>query len=242
MKKLFDISDLRSGVAWNATLAEFIATSLFVFVGAGAVVTLGMVDGETMTVDRLTAIALAHGLAIAVLVAATARISGGHLNPAVTIASVITGEIGVVKGVMYVTAQLVGAAIAALLLSTVMPADAQGSLGVHTMTVRPQAGLLIETVLTFILVLVIFGTAIDARGPGHLAPFAIGAAVIIDGLVGIPLTGASMNPARSFGPALVAGEWASHWVYWVGPILGGAIAAVLYKVAFMRHGNHVLSS
>ena len=88
--------------------------------------------------------------------------------------------------------------------------------------------------LTFFLVFVVFATAIDPKGPAHLAPFAIGLTILVGHLVGVPLTGASMNPARSFGPALAAGEWANHWVYWVGPILGGILAAGLYELVFLR--------
>jgi MIP family channel proteins len=238
MSDVIAFEDLRSPAAWRATLAEFIATLLFVFIGAGAVVSTGIIDGE-MTSGRLLAIAIAHGMAITIMVSATARWSGGHLNPAVTIAAVATRKIGVTKGVMYMAAQLIGATIAALLLAAVMPDASEGGVGAHALGsgISAGAGLVVEMILTFILVFVIFATAMDPKRPSHLAPIAIGLAVMVDSLVGGPLTGASMNPARSFGPALVSGEWADHWVFWVGPILGGMAAALIYQIVYLRQSE-----
>ena len=226
---------------WLSALAEFIATLLFVFIGCGAVVVVTFafpLPTDTLDAGALTAIALAHGLAIAVLVAATARISGGHINPAVTFAAVLTGRIKAGPGVIYVAAQLLGAIIGALLLELILVDTVEGGLGAHALNdaalASTGAGVLVEIILTFILVFVVFATAMDPRGPGNLAPIAIGFAVLIDHFVGVPLTGASMNPARSFGPALVAGEWDDHWVYWVGPLVGAALAGLLYFVLYMR--------
>jgi aquaporin TIP len=219
-------------------VAEFIATFCFVFVGVGSVVSAGIFlgDGGTLTAGKLVAIALGHGLTIAIMVTATARISGGHINPAVTFAAVLTSKIGVTKGGMYVIAQLLGAALAALLLKAVIPDALEGGLGAHALGggISAGAGLVVEIVLTFVLVFVIFATAMDPKGPAHLAPLAIGIAVLVDHLVGVPLTGASMNPARTLGPALAAGAWADHWVYWVGPLAGGAIAALVYEHVFLK--------
>lgn len=221
---------------WRATLAEFIATLLFVFLGAGTVVVTGGLLKEGLTSARLVAIALAHGLAIALLVSATAKISGGHINPAVTFGALITGKINLAKAIMYAVAQLVGAVIGAWLLMLVIPAAAQGNLGAHGLGsgVTAGGGLLAEIVLTFALVFVIFATAMDPKGLGHLAPAAIGLTVLVDHLFGVPVTGASMNPARSFGPALVAGAWNNHWVFWVGPLIGGGLAALVYEFLFLR--------
>lgn len=222
---------------WRAALAELLAALLFVFVGAGTVVVTGTVLGEEMTSARLVAIALAHGLTIALLVAATAPLSGGHINPAVTLGAMVGGRMAVPRGVAYVAAQLVGASLGALLLTLVLPD--KGGLGAHALGngVTPGAGVLIEITLTFLFVFVVFATAMDSRGLGHLAPIAIGLAILVDHLMGVPLTGASMNPARSFGPALLAGAWANHWVYWVGPMVGGALAALVYRWVFLgRHG------
>lgn len=226
--------DISEGEAWRGAIAELIATLLFVFVGAGTVVSSGML-GE-LDSARLVAIALAHGLAIAIMVAATASISGGHINPAVTISAVVTRKMGLVKGIMYVAGQLIGAVVGALLLAAVIPDASEGALGAHALGqgITPSAGLLAEVVLTFVLVFVIFATAIDPKGPGNLAPVAIGLAVLVIHLIGVPLTGASVNPARSFGPALVATQWADHWIYWIGPIAGGVLAGLVYDVVFLR--------
>ena len=190
---------------------------------------------EGLTSARLVAIALAHGLAIALLVAATANLSGGHINPAVTFAALITGKIRLTKGVMYLVAQLLGAIAGAFLLKVVIPAAAQGNLGAHGLGpgITAGGGLLTEIVLSFALVFVVFATAMDPRGLGHLAPAAIGLTVLVDHLVGVPVTGASMNPARSFGPALAAGAWDIHWIYWAGPLGGGALAALVYNLIFL---------
>ncbi|MBF8267809.1 MAG: hypothetical protein HW388_1317, partial [Dehalococcoidia bacterium] len=166
----------------------------------------------------------------------TARISGGHINPAVTFAAVLTRKMGVTKGGMYVVGQLSGAIVGAFLLKAVIPDALEGGLGSHALGpgITAGAGLVVEMVLTFLLVFVVFATAMDPKGPGHLAPLAIGLAVLVDHLVGVPLTGASMNPARTLGPAWAAGAWADHWVYWVGPLAGGAIAALVYERVFLR--------
>lgn len=218
-------------VAWRAVVAEAVATLLFVFLGAGTVVVTGNLLGEPLTAARLLAIALAHGLTITLLVAATARISGGHVNPAVTFAAFVAGKIKLVPGLSYIAAQLLGGALGAWLLTVVIPESALGTLGAHGLGlgVTLIGGLTTEIILTFVLVLVVFATAMDPKGPGHLAPVAIGLAVLVDHLLGVPLTGASMNPARSFGPALVAGVWANHWIYWIGPALGALLAVWIYQ-------------
>jgi aquaporin TIP len=225
--------------AWRAALAELIAVLLFVFVGAGSVVAIVNVMGRVPAEDAgaLVGIALAHGLAIAVMVAATARISGGHINPAVTFSMVLTGRMKFGPGVVYVAAQLVGAVMGALLLKVVLVDSVEGNLGAHGLSPALSsdgAGALVEVVLTFVLVFVVFATAVDKRGLGNAAPIAIGLAILIDHFVGVPLTGASMNPARSFGPALVAGEWDDHWVFWVGPLAGGALAGLVYYFIYLN--------
>lgn len=222
--------------AWRSTLAEFIATLLFVFLGAGSVIVSGGLPNGDLDPARLVAIALAHGLAIAFLVYATANISGGHLNPAVTFAALLTKKISAARGLMFVVAQLGGAVVGALLLLATIPGAADTNLGAHALgpDVSVGMGLLMEIVITFALVFVIFATAVDPRGMGNLAPLAIGLTVLADHLLAVPITGASMNPARSFGPALVSGEWAGHWLYWAGPLLGGALAGLLYQIAFIN--------
>ena len=224
---------------WRAVFAEFVGVLLFVFVGAGSVAVVTGVLGLSPREDpaALVAIALAHGLAIAVLVAATAKLSGGHINPAVTFAAVITGRMKVGPGVLYVAAQLTGAVVGALLLDLVLVSSVEGNLGAHTLNDNALssdfAGLVVEIILTFVLVFTVFAVAMDPRGPANLAPIAIGLAVLIDHFVGVPLTGASMNPARSFGPALVANAWDDHWVYWIGPLTGGALAGLVYYFVYL---------
>ena len=199
------------------------------------IITGSLTDGE-LTVPRLLTIAFAHGLAIAFLAFATANVSGGHMNPAVTFAAVVTKKISGARGLMFVAAQLAGAVIGALLLLATIPDAADTNLGAHALgsDVTITMGLIMEIVVTFVLVFVIFATAVDPGGIAPLAPLAIGLAVMVDHLVAIPITGASMNPARSFGPALVSGEWANHWIYWLGPILGGVLAGVMYQVVFIN--------
>ncbi len=225
--------------AWRSALAEFIATLLFVFLGAGSVIVSGGLPNGDLDPARLVAIALAHGLAIAFLVYATANISGGHLNPAVTFAAFLTKKISAARGLMFVAAQLGGAVIGALLLLATIPDAADTNLGAHALgpDVSVSMGLLMEIVVTFALVFVIFATAVDPSGMGNLAPLAIGLAVLVDHLLAVPITGASMNPARSFGPALVAGEWGDQWIYWVGPLIGGAVAGLVYQFAFMNRAR-----
>jgi aquaporin TIP len=230
---------------WQAVTAEFIATLLFVFIGAGSVVVItgviGASPGFNGDTGALVAIALAHGLAIATMVAATAKISGGHINPAVTFGTVITGRMKLSTGILYVVAQLAGAVVGALLVEAAVVAEFEGNLGAHGLNLDALdgkgAGVLVEAVLTFVLVFVVFATAIDPKGMANIAPIAIGLAILIDHFMGVPLTGASMNPARSFGPALVADEWTNHWVYWLGPLIGGGLAALAYYFTFMLGRN-----
>ena len=228
-------------VNWRAAGAELIATFLFVFLGPGVVVVTGMMSGG-MDASRLVAIAVGHGLAIMLLVSAIGHISGGHINPAVTFAAWLTKRISSTDAAAYVVAQLAGAALGALLLGAVVVGaigDGAGTLGTHGLGagIEPWEGVVIEIVLTFALVLVVFGAAMDKRGIANVAPLAIGLVVLVDHLVGVPLTGASMNPARSFGPALIANSWADHWVYWVGPLAGAALAGFGYKYIFQNNSN-----
>jgi MIP family channel proteins len=213
-------------------LAEVIGTFALVFIGAGAVV-IAAAGAST-----LLGVALAHGLVLAVMVSSFGHISGGHFNPAVTISVWVAGKIETVRAAAYVVAQLVGATIGAGLLRWVMPATVwqRSNLGATTVHgVSNGQALLLEAILTFFLVITVFATAIDDRGVfKSIAGLAIGLVLTFDILVGGPLTGASMNPARSFGPALVGGTWTGFWVYVVGPVVGGLVAASVYVFAFLR--------
>ena len=216
-------------------LAEFLGTALFVFMGvATAVTTEDMIAGESAVV-RLVAVAFAFGLAIALVVAALGRFSGAHVNPAVTLAALATGKIEVRQAPLYVVSQLSGAIAGSALVLLVTPGDA-GPLGATTpgSGVNIGMGLVTEGILTFFLMFVIFASAIDPKGPAPMAPMLIGLAVAVGILAGGGLTGGSMNPARSFGPAVIGGEWQDHWVYWVGPITGAIVAAVVYTQVFLK--------
>jgi MIP family channel proteins len=217
---------------WPALVAESVGTFLFFFVGAGAVI-LTTVAGPGG--PGLVGVALAHGLVLAVLVSALGAVSGGHFNPAVTLGAWIAGRIMPLRGVAYVVAQLVGALAAGLVLRAIFSQDAWQPTHIGSPAlgqgVTPLAGIVIEAILTTVLVLTVFGTAVDARAP-RMGGIAIGLAVGADILFGGPLTGAAMNPARWFGPAVAAGAFDNWYVWWIGPLLGAAIAALLYRYVF----------
>jgi MIP family channel proteins len=226
------MNELLSGNNLRGLAAELLATFTFVFMGVGAIgAAVGAGLNQTpLDTAGLVIIALGHGLGIFLGIVVIGRITGAHLNPAVTIAAIISGNIGITRGLTFIVGQLGGAALAAFLIDQfVWGID---NLGVHGLSVESGDGLVIEVILTFFLVFTIFATAIDKRGNAAWAPLAIGLVVFVDHLIAVPLTGASMNPARTFGPALIHGQWADQWVYWVGPIVGGIAAAVTYVMIF----------
>jgi aquaporin Z len=216
------------------SIAELVGTFALVFVGAGSIIANEFSGGQV----GLLGIALAHGLVLAVVVSATGHISGGHINPAVTIGFLITRRLPVTTGIYYMVAQLLGAVLGAMLLRVVFPEAAWTAASLGTPLVAPEisffTAVLVEMVLTFFLVFAIFGTAGDPQGPKGIAGFGIGLVLVFDILLGGALTGASMNPARTFGPALAGTYWAGHLVYWIGPIVGAAAAAVLYHYVLQR--------
>ena len=214
-----------------ALVAEAIGTFLFFFVGAGSIVLGDYLAASGGTSPGLLSVALAHGLALAVLVSALGPISGGHFNPAVTLAVWIMGKIGPARAALYIVAQLIGALAAGFALKAVFPDAWQASnIGSPALGsgVTPAVGIGIEAVLTALLVFVVIGTAVDSRAP-KIGGLAIGLAVAADILMGGPLTGAAMNPARWFGPAVAAGAYANWYVWWIGPAIGAAVAAVVYR-------------
>jgi MIP family channel proteins len=216
-----------------ALVAEAVGTFLFFFIGAGSVVlTTHAGDGG----PGLVGVALAHGLALAVLVSAFGAISGGHFNPAVTVAVRLAGRIEWSHAVMYVVAQLAGGVGAGLALRFVFPEASWSPTNIGTPAlgegISVGAGIAIEAVMTLVLVLAVFGTAIDMRAP-RLGGMAIGLALAADILMGGPLTGGAANPARWFGPAVASGAYDDWYVWWIGPLLGAIVAAVLYRYVFM---------
>jgi MIP family channel proteins len=212
---------------WRPIIAEFVGTFGFVFIGAGSIVT----DVYTRGSIGLIGIAIAHGLMLSVMVSAFMAVSGGALNPAVNVGLWIAKKLDTPSLVSYTLAQLAGASVAGFFLKSLYAPDVWQPVHLGTpalaVGINPLTGLFIEAVLTFLLMTSIFGTAVDSKAP-KIGGFGIGLTVAADILVGGPLTGASMNPARSFGPALAAGFWEYHWIYWIGPILGASLAAWIY--------------
>jgi MIP family channel proteins len=221
----------------KASLAEGIATALFVFMGVGSV--FAMLATAPDLGGGIVIVAGAFGLSISLLAAGIGPISGGHINPAITFAMLITGRISIPKGVMYIIAQLLGAAIGMLLLKAFLSAEAfdvippAGGNNVSQAVANNLAAVGVEALITFFLVWTVFATAVSPKGNTIIAPLVIGFAVFVIHLVAIPLTGTGANPARTFGPALVQGDWDDHWVYWVGPLLGAALAGLSYWTLYL---------
>ena len=232
--------EIASGSNIRAYTAELLGTMLFVLMGTGAVI--GAVASGMDANAAVLVIAIAHGLGIATMVYATANISGGHINPAVSLAMIVTKNIKVGPGLVYMVAQLVGAALATTLLYVIVIDDVGnlsnfGAHGVNTGIVGGDgSALLIEIILTAALVSVIFATAVSKKGFGVAAPAAIGLTVLLIHLVAVPMTGASVNPARTFGPALISNAFDSFWLYVLGPAIGAIAAAALYH-HFYRAGR-----
>jgi MIP family channel proteins len=214
-------------------VAELVGTFVFFFIGAGSIVTNQYNHGQL----GLLGIALAHGLAIAVMITVFGPTSGGHFNPAVTLSFLATRRITAALAGVYILAQLTGGVLAGLVLRAVFTESVWGPVHLGTpylaSGVSFDNGVLIEAWLTGFLVLSVFGTAVDARAP-RIGGFGIGLMIMVDILMGGPLTGASMNPARTFGPALASWSWDNDLVYWIGPIIGGVIAALVYEYVILH--------
>jgi len=214
-------------------VAEFIGVFFLVFVGTGAIVANTYRDGTV----GLVGIALAFGLAFAIAVSTTMNISGGHINPAITLGLWSIGRIGWRQAGLYVVAQLLGAVVAALAIKGLYPEMAGRVAQLGTPQLAPlltlAQGIVLEAILTFFLAFVVMATAVDSAEP-KAAGFAIGLTVMVGILAGGPLTGGALNPARAFGPALVANAWLAQLVYWVGPILGAIAAMQLYERLLLK--------
>jgi len=207
--------------------AEFLATLALVFIGAGSVVVDAMTGGEV----GLVGVALAHGVVLSVMVTITMPISGGHVNPAVTFGLWLARKIDARRAGLYVVAQLAGAVAGAFLLRALFPvgagdATSWGLPRISPYISFPQA-VVIEATLTLFLVSAVFGTAVSPQAP-KVGGFGIGLVLAFDILAAGPLTGAAMNPARAFGPAVAASDWHAHAAYWAGPLLGAAVAGLLW--------------
>lgn len=221
---------------WEQMLAEVVGTFALVFIGAGSVVMLSAAGAS-----GIIGVALAHGLVLAIFISNLGHISGGHFNPAVTVGAWVAGKIETVRGALYVLAQLAGAAGGAGLLRALIPEHIWKGTTLGATLVSHGAGITsgravgIEAVLTFFLVFTVFAVAIDDRGVfKSTGGLTIGLVLTFDILAGGFFTGASMNPARSFGPAVVSGTWTDFWVYVAGPVSGAVVASAMYWFAFLR--------
>ena len=214
-------------------IAEFIGTFALVFVGGGAI----MMVLHTGTDAGLLQIALAHGLILALMVSAFMNVSGGHLNPAVTIGLLVARRITPTVAGVHVVAQVAGAVVAAFALKVTMPAElftaTQGGGQSIALDVTAMQAILLEAIATFFLMAVIYGTAVVEIAP-KIGGLAIGLTIAADIIAIGPLTGASMNPARSFGPAIASGVFAGQFIYWVGPIIGAIAAALVWEFGILN--------
>ncbi|XP_047342598.1 probable aquaporin TIP-type [Impatiens glandulifera] len=232
------ISDSFSQTSLKSYVSEFIATLLFVFAGVGSAIAFNKLESNgALNPAGLVAIAIAHAFALFVGVSIAANISGGHLNPAVTLGLAVGGNITILTGLFYWVAQCLGSIVACLLLKFVTNGLSIPAHGVAS-GMSALEGVVMEIVITFALVYTVYATAVDPKkgSIGVVAPIAIGFIVGANILAAGPFSGGSMNPARSFGPAVVSGDLSQIWIYWAGPLVGGALAGFIYGDIFI--GSH----
>lgn len=225
----------------RAWLAESIATFALVLFGPMSVTISVIILELELSLLAVLVISFAHGAVIAIMVHSFIRISGAHINPAITIPMMITKRIGISDGLAYIAFQIIGSILGALAHKAILPQGEAIGWGVHKprelLGYDPIATLLVEMILTFFLVMVVFAVVVHQKAPAGWAGFTIGGMIFLAHIVGYPLTGASLNPARSFGPAVVTMDFAFNWIFWVGPIVGGIIGGVLYYYLFIRSRN-----
>ena len=219
-------------------VAEFIGTFALIFFGAGSICADRYLQASGGSVGLL-GIALAHGLAIAIMVSALGHISGGHFNPAISIGFWVTKRIGTMEVFLYWAAQILGGIAAAFVLRAFIPEETWRAVALGTPELVRDfsrlSAMILEAVATFFLVFVVFATAVDERGAFRaIAGFGIGLTITLGILVIGPLTGAALNPARAFGPALVSNHWTNWGVYWIGPLAGGFVAGLLYDSLYLK--------
>jgi MIP family channel proteins len=221
-------------------VAEFIGTFTFVFIAAGSICADQYLRAAGQGGLGVLGIAVAHGLAFGIMITAVGHISGGHLNPAVTIGFWVTKRLGTLQSLGYGIAQVLGAIAASYLLAAVIPESIWRPVALGTPDLSPDFtrihGMALETVMTFFLVFVVFATSADSQGAfNKIAGFAAGLTITMNFLLASAFTGAAINPARALGPALAAHHWQNHGVYWVGPLFGGVLAGVVYDRLFLRN-------
>jgi len=228
------LQDIKSRNLYQALVAEFIGTFFLVFFGCGACNSSG---------GGVVGISLAFGLAVATMAWCIGHISGCHINTAVTFGFLVTRKISILRALLYMVVQVLGAITGAAVLDACVPDGLIASLGTSNpgwvdgvvVAGKPDAGQVfgIELLITFLLVFTVFATCDGLRGDhAGSAALSIGLSLVLAHLVAVPLTGSGMNPARVLGPAVISGMWDAHWAYWVGPLIGGALAAIIYDVVF----------
>jgi len=221
----------------RVVIAETLGTMVLVIIGCGSAL-----NKDWASPFDVTQVSLAFGLSVMAMASAIGHISGGHLNPAVSIGLLAGGELPLVDCLVYTVSQCIGAVLGSSILYGVTPTSRLGTLGANGIgEVSPGAAVLLEAILTMVLVLVVYSSAVDPSHPWApgLAPLTIGLTVTAAHLVLIPYTGTSVNPARSLGPALVGNHWKDHWVFWVGPITGGVVGGILYNTVFRIRSSNV---
>nr|XP_043614511.1 aquaporin TIP2-1 [Erigeron canadensis] len=236
--------DSFSSASIKAYIAEFISTLLFVFAGVGSAIAYAKLTADAaLDPAGLVAVAVCHAFALFVAVSIAANISGGHVNPAVTFGLAVGGQITIITGIFYWIAQLLGSVAASFLLSFVT-----GGLAVPTHGVADGVGaiqgMVMEIIITFALVYTVYATACDPKkgAVGTIAPIAIGFIVGANILAAGPFSGGSMNPARSFGPAVASFDFSGHWIYWAGPLIGGGLAGAIYPNVFFSNEHLPLTN
>ena len=226
--------------------AEFVGTSLLVFIGCGSCIGGDPAEEPDQLDDQanIVRIALCFGITVATLAQTMGHVSGCNINPAVSLGLIVGGKLGLMKGCAYILCQCGGAVLGSVMLYAVVPSQARGAAGLGKTNLAANVtliqGLTIEMLITMVLVMIVFAAAADSINAATVkgsAPLAIGLSITTCHLFAVPLTGSSMNPARSLGPAVILQNFSNHWVYWVGPLLGSILAAIFYQVVLRARGQ-----
>jgi len=227
-------TDLLSRFFWIEVFAEFLTTLLYLFLACGTGLTWNNTPNSVLHT------ALTSGLSIATLAMSAFHVSGGLINPALTVCMMAVGKVSILKALFFIAAESAGAIGGAAIVYGITPSQSIGSLGVTAPAndVTTAQAFATELVLTYILIFAIFAVTDPSRGmTGYGVPLAIGITVFICLMHGIPSSGASLNPARSLGPAVIMNSWKDHWIYWIAPTIGGLLATLTYQLLFAGFGR-----